>query len=787
MIVKNEELGLPLVLQSLPGQIIDEIVVVDTGSEDRTVQEAKAFDAMVHHYEDPDPIEIDGSRCLSDFAAARNFAFSKCSGDFILWIDGDDYFFGAQEFARHWLKQIDFGRTGVLGMSYDYEHDEEGNCIMRHPRERIVRAGTHVWRSPIHEVLCALRVTGAAWIPPALARIVHNDCGENRQRKARRNAAVAERFIARSGNNVEARMWLNYGNSLACCGRHDEAIAAYEKYLSMSKWQDEKYSCLLAMANCYGALNQEDQRIFAVLKAVHMRPDYREAYLELADLALQMGDPKNAIFWSNLADAQEKNNLGYKGNPFFLESRAAEVRMHALAKMNRFEEAIVEADKLLATYPGNHRVLGKKTFCACMAREQKLEESWKLIENALLSDGTPEKLKVMQRCVPEQLLDSPLVELPSASGRKPDQPTIAFYCDANLTPWSYDSIERGGVGGSETAVIRMAEALAAIGWNVEVYGYPEEGKEGLHNGVWWFPFWRIAHARPFDVLINWRRWSFKAQPPAAKVSYVWCHDVLNPYYWPDASWRQYKGIIVLSEAHKANAVEAVPMEKLILSRNGLDPSFWSGPEVPRDPHRLIYASCPSRGLVILADLWPRIKAEFPDAELDVFYGFNNVFLDQMRRSQEHRNVFERTHELARQRGVNYHGMVDQATLGAAFRRAGLWAYPCTFPEISCITAMQAQACGAVPVTTRFWALDETVRYGLRVGDKDLRLDEMAHGPELWLRALRRAMDPAWQETIRKDMVPWAQAFFPWEKVAREWDRTFKQDLRYSPVALAAVA
>ncbi len=78
MIVKNEENNLHDCLKSVEG-VVDEIVVIDTGSSDNTIAIAEEFNSKVYHFD-----------WISDFAAARNFALSKCSGDYILYLDADE-------------------------------------------------------------------------------------------------------------------------------------------------------------------------------------------------------------------------------------------------------------------------------------------------------------------------------------------------------------------------------------------------------------------------------------------------------------------------------------------------------------------------------------------------------------------------------------------------------------------------------------------------------------------------------------------------------------------------
>lgn len=78
LIVKNESVLLPRCLESIR-PIVDEIIVVDTGSHDNTVEMARSFGAKVYNFE-----------WIDDFSAARNESLSHASGDWILYIDADE-------------------------------------------------------------------------------------------------------------------------------------------------------------------------------------------------------------------------------------------------------------------------------------------------------------------------------------------------------------------------------------------------------------------------------------------------------------------------------------------------------------------------------------------------------------------------------------------------------------------------------------------------------------------------------------------------------------------------
>lgn len=80
MIVKNEEENIERAL-TWGKDLMYEQIVVDTGSTDRTVELAEKLGAKVYHFE-----------WINDFAAAKNYALSKARGEWIAFLDADEYF-----------------------------------------------------------------------------------------------------------------------------------------------------------------------------------------------------------------------------------------------------------------------------------------------------------------------------------------------------------------------------------------------------------------------------------------------------------------------------------------------------------------------------------------------------------------------------------------------------------------------------------------------------------------------------------------------------------------------
>ena len=189
----------------------------------------------------------------------------------------------------------------------------------------------------------------------------------------------------------------------------------------------------------------------------------------------------------------------------------------------------------------------------------------------------------------------------------------------------------------------------------------------------------------------------------------------------------------------------------------------------RNPKLMVYGSSYDRGLQHLLKMWPKIRAQVPDAQLRVFYGWN-LFDVGYRDNPQMMTWKDDMNKLMKQEGIIELGRISHEAVRKEFEMAGIWVYPTHFGEISCITAMKAQAFGAIPCVINYAALKETVQFGEKV-DGDIYDQETK---DIFLKALVGLLnDPERQERIRKDMMPWAQEKFGWDKVAKQWDEEFR--------------
>lgn len=217
MIVRDAEKTLDKCL-STAKELVDEIIIVDTGSKDKTLEIAGKYTDGIYFFD-----------WINDFAAARNYAFSLCTKDFILWLDADDEVVPEQ--AKK-FKALDLSDKDVVICNYQYAHDEFGVCTLPVPRERILRRSLGLkWVGRIHEVI---PLPGTKQFLSDLDFPKHN----KQHGTSERNISILEEVVVE--NPQDSRNIYYLGKEYYDHGRVDQAIPLLEKFVGMpgSFWED---------------------------------------------------------------------------------------------------------------------------------------------------------------------------------------------------------------------------------------------------------------------------------------------------------------------------------------------------------------------------------------------------------------------------------------------------------------------------------------------------------------------------------------------------------------------
>lgn len=281
MIVRDEEKNLGRCLESVR-DCFDEIVVVDTGSTDRTKQIAASFGAKIHDF-----VWID------DFSAARNFAFSKSSTDFTMWLDADDVL-KPEDAARLMGLRRTLGQTDAYFMKYDYAQDEEGNSKCLFSRERIVRnTGEARWEAPAHEAM----ILPDHWRKDLRTgvTVTHLRDPEDCAKDAGRNLRILRKAVLERPADTRLQFYL--ACELTDAGEHDEATMVFEDYLRKDDSHENRVHAHIRLAEAHHLSGRPEKAIETCLKGIQFDHRWAEFYVMIGRIHYERHEWKKAIFW----------------------------------------------------------------------------------------------------------------------------------------------------------------------------------------------------------------------------------------------------------------------------------------------------------------------------------------------------------------------------------------------------------------------------------------------------------------------------------------------------------
>jgi glycosyltransferase involved in cell wall biosynthesis len=354
---------------------------------------------------------------------------------------------------------------------------------------------------------------------------------------------------------------------------------------------------------------------------------------------------------------------------------------------------------------------------------------------------------------------------------------IVFFAGSAWERWSPATIEQDGIGGSETALVRVAEVLASRGWPVEVYF---DSFEGNVNGVSYRPFERWEPGDTAAAFVSNRLPEAFDRAIAAPVRALWCHDAhLGDALTPERA-QKMTGVIAVSDWHRSFLAERYPFlaGKVQMVRNGVSLRTATGesafpdaqrPFAERLPH-CIYSSNPGKGLRLLLELWPGIRTRVPEAELHLFSGWEiyDRIAEQSHSLRASKVMLLHLLAQAQQSGgVVVHGRVGQPELHAAMQWARVWSYTALLAETSCISAMEARAAGLPIVTSDLAALPETIgrERGVLVS-----LDDQVAYREAFSDAVVRLLSDEGFWTEKHEQVLGGIAELDWSVQGEHWER-----------------
>jgi glycosyltransferase involved in cell wall biosynthesis len=351
LIVRNEEAYLRRCVESF-GSVPDELVIVDTGSKDRTEEIARSLlrDRVGR---------LERFEWCDDFAAARNHACSFARGEWILMVDGDEFLAPDQE-PRVIIDAIRDAPPEISNLLLIDMTLIDGTLAMSHPVNRLFRNRPDVkWAGRIHETL----TVASAATRQTQVRLIHDNARKREAgiRLPGHLSVMYERGLIAdaTADPTNPRHAFYLGNTLA--ERHDweGALEAYARYFELSGslgWNEEAAQAWINVSLCRRKLGRSDEARRALLEAIAIAPTRNEAHIGLGDLALERGRLEEARTWYQFATTLPKpqgtlfvDTLAYGARPWWKLSTA-------LARAGDYRAARLAVQRAAAYAPDDPEV-----------------------------------------------------------------------------------------------------------------------------------------------------------------------------------------------------------------------------------------------------------------------------------------------------------------------------------------------------------------------------------------------------------------------------------------------
>ncbi len=294
MIVKNEEEVLARCLDSVK-EAVDEIIIVDTGSTDKTKEIAGKYTNKVYDF-----------AWVNDFSAARNEAYSKATMDYQMWLDADDVVPPESLERMLELKKSLPPDTDMVAMKYITHFDAFGLPVFTSTRERLTkREREFSWIDPVHE---CIPLTGNVLYSDIE---IHHKKGSNTSSPTR-NIDIYNALEA-SGKPMSARQIYYFARELKDHGHWAKSAYYFERFLNSGEgWHEDNIASCYNLSLCYQIMGEDKKVLPILLKSFNYDAPRAEICCELGyyykrqnlfnpslkwfDIAVNMGKPDSPGF-----------------------------------------------------------------------------------------------------------------------------------------------------------------------------------------------------------------------------------------------------------------------------------------------------------------------------------------------------------------------------------------------------------------------------------------------------------------------------------------------------------
>lgn len=302
------------------------------------------------------------------------------------------------------------------------------------------------------------------------------------------------------------------------------------------------------------------------------------------------------------------------------------------------------------------------------------------------------------------------------------------------------TLDKRGLGGSESAVISISRELAKLGFSVKVFNdcASDDTQPGVYNNVEYIPLADIEkHNDGFDIFIGSRsvvsfapndlkgrfKWAEKLPnleliSQNSKHKVLWMHDTFcdgDDLIEDLVLQGRINEIFTLSDWHTTYVTNCnhgkrrnfeVLKRHVFQTRNGINLyNDWVDVK-QKDPDLFVYNASVTKGMIPLVEkIWPQVKQQLPNAKLTVIGGYYRFRSDHGPDEQELK--FRELEKLSSELDITFTGIIKQNEIADILAQSSFMIYPAAFPETFGISSLESLAYNTPLITCTFGALEET--------------------------------------------------------------------------------
>lgn len=509
-----------------------------------------------------------------------------------------------------------------------------------------------------------------------------------------------------------ARYTFYCANSFKDCNDIHNAILYYKKVFHLDTWVQEKYLSALNIGDLYEKLNNMEDALPYWYKAISYDKERREAVTKIMSYYYKTGNwfaihcLHESIKNFEIKDISSKLFLNVSNmydNHYFNSIACANVAEwmsgYYSCKYLLLNDLHVEITLFnfkcyaynLHLDPDHKRFLEKllKLFKQYYNSEKEtILNLWNATSNSIKTnfnlDNIDQLLSLNETCN---------IKKHHKISREEASCKILFYTGYMEFLWNSSTLKTKSLGGSEKAVIYLSRCFPK---NYKIYVAGDVLEEGIDNITYvnHEHLQSLLNTEQFHTIIISRYISFFENYKNFKCFQLvlYAHDTLFLSYPLKSDEVILKDIIditdyimCLTEWHKNiliyhhNSIKDANFE---IINNGINLSEFDTAElnnITKIKNKFIWSSCSNRGLHILLELWPKILEKLPDATLDIC---SYHFFPADDRDINMKKIIDKFDSIV------HHGKLNTNQLYKLMKTSEYWLYTNTFPETSCITALE---------------------------------------------------------------------------------------------------